>query len=136
MASGKETREHKSVLENMALIRSCLEVNDSAKEILTVKYQERDWINITEKPRAVKFPVIALNKISCDASQYHTFMDMMRSVVGMDLVVDKIEGMVDFSTFSAKVAERHFLRRIRIDCVLLSQSVWCMVSLRYKTIKL
>lgn len=128
MASGKETREYKSVLENMAIIRDDLEVIDGAKESLIVKYMEKDWIDITEKPTAVKLPVVALNKISCDASQYHTFIDMLRSVVGMDLVVDEIEGMVDFSTLGAMVAERYFLRRIKnawIDCVLLSR---CMVS--------
>ena len=87
----------------MAIIRGHLKVNDSAKNyLITMKYQEKERIDITKKPTTVKLPIVALSQISGDASQYHTFMD---SVVGMDLVVGKIEGMREFSTFGVRFAE-------------------------------
>lgn len=94
MASGKQTREYRAVLKNMGAIRESLDVNDGAKAALTDKYMENEWIDITAKN--VSFPILALSKISNDANQYHTFVDMLKRTVGMKDVAEKIEGMVAY----------------------------------------
>ena len=93
MASGKQTqtREYRAVLKNMGAIRKCLDVNDEAKAALTEEYMENEWIDITAKN--VSFAILAANRISNDASQYRTFMDMLKRTVGMDVVAKNIEGM-------------------------------------------
>lgn len=94
MASGKQTREYRAVLKNMGAIRESLDVNDGAKTALTDKYMENEWIDITAKN--VSFAILALSKISNDASQYRTFVDMLKRTVGMDDVAKKIEGVVAY----------------------------------------
>lgn len=94
MASGKETREYKSVRGSLRVIRDHLQATPGAKESLTVEYQEKEWIDIDENPDQVKFGIVALSRINLDASQYHVFMDMLQSIAGMDGVTKQIAGIV------------------------------------------
>lgn len=88
-----ESREYKSVLVNLSIIRDHLQMNRIAKELMTLKYQQHIWLSSTANPNASDLTVLALNRISTDASQYHIFMDMLKSVVGLDIIVKKIEGI-------------------------------------------
>ena len=94
MASGKETREYRNILEHMGTICEHLRVNSRAKELLTIKYEERGWIDISESPDERTLVQIVLNRISNDVSQYHIFIKMLKAIKGMDIIVNKIEGMV------------------------------------------
>ena len=94
MASGKETREYKSVLEHIGNISYYLKVNSAAKQALTFKYQQKEWIDITESPDETSLVRLVLTRISFDPSQYRTFMDMLKGIIGMDIIVKKIEGTV------------------------------------------
>lgn len=94
MANGNGTREFKSVREHMSAIYAHLQVNDEARKLLTMKYQEKSWIGIGESPEPSNLVPKALVRISGDASQYHMFMRMLKDIKGMDIVVNKIEGTV------------------------------------------
>lgn len=96
MASSKKTREYKSVLEHIGNISYFLKVNSGAKQALTFKYQQKEWIDITESPDETSLVRLVLTRISFDPSQYHIFMDMLKGITGMDIVVKKIEGMVAY----------------------------------------
>ena len=92
MASGKETREYNSVLQHIGIIGYSLKGNSAAKETLIHKYQENKWIDLTECPHEVSLVRLALNRITIDASEYHVFMEMLKVIVGMDVIIKKIEG--------------------------------------------
>ena len=89
-----ETREFRNILEQMGTICDYLRVNSRAKELLTIKYEEREWIAIGEGPNEKTLVEIVLNRISNDVSQYHIFIEMLKAIRGMDIIVNKIEGMV------------------------------------------
>ena len=94
MASGKQTREYKSVLEHIGNISYSLKGNSAAKQALTFKYQEKGWIAITESPDETSLVRLVLTRISLDPSQYRIFMDMLKDTEGMDIIVNIIEGMI------------------------------------------
>ena len=94
MASGKETREYRCILEQMGTICDHLRVNSRAKESLIIKYEERGWIAIGESPDERTLVEQVLTRISSDVNQYHTLMEMLKAIKGMDIIVNKIEGMV------------------------------------------
>ena len=92
MASGKETREYRSILEHIGIIGYSLKGNSLAKEMLIQKYQEYKWIDLTECPHEISLVRLALHRITIDASEYHVFMEMLKVIVGMDVIKKKIEG--------------------------------------------
>jgi hypothetical protein len=84
-----ETREYTSVLEQMATITDYLK---GSRDTLIQKYQQEQWIPITEHPDAGGLVTIALNRISTDARQYDVFIDMLKDITGMDIIVERIQG--------------------------------------------
>ena len=94
MDSGKKTGEFISVREHMSTFHEHFKVHSKHKTSLTMKYQEKGWIDYTDRPSHMELVTTALNRISLNCSHYYIFMAMLRSIVGMDVVIDKIEGMV------------------------------------------
>lgn len=92
MASGRETREYRSLLENMDIIINHLRVDSVAKQDLIVRYQTKQWIDIFQSPDESTLVRVALSRISQDTTQYYIFMDMLRGIVGMSYIVEKIQG--------------------------------------------
>lgn len=92
--AGKETREYKCVLEHMGTICNHLKVNKGARESLTIKYEEKGWLALGETPNEKFLVEQVLTRISSDASQYHIFMDMLKEIVGMEIIWKKIKGML------------------------------------------
>ena len=78
----------------MGTICDHLRVNSRAKVSLTIKYEERGWIDIGESPDERTLVEQVLTRISSDVSQYHIFLEMLKAIKGMDIIVNKIEGMV------------------------------------------
>ena len=93
MASGRDTREYTSVLGQMTTITDYLKVNNGSRDTLIQKYQQEQWIPITEQPDAGGLVTIALNRISTDARQYDVFIDMLKDITGMDIIVERIQGI-------------------------------------------
>lgn len=103
MASGKETREYKTILEHIGNISYALKVNSAAKQALTFMYQQKGWIDISESLDEASLVRLVLTRISFDASQYRTFMDMLKAITGMDIIVKKIEGTVAYPLLNCGV---------------------------------
>ena len=93
MASGRGTRQYDSVLEQMTTITDYLKVNNGSRATLIQKYQQKKWIPITEEPDAGALVTIALNRISMDASECDVFLDMLKGITGMDIIVKNIQGI-------------------------------------------
>ena len=134
MASGRETREYKTVLEHIGNISYSLQGNSAAKQALTFKYQEKQWINIYESPDETSLVRLALTRISFDPSQYRIFMGMLKDITGMDFIVKIIEGMAACSHLNcgAKLCLCYFIQLPTV-VEMNNQKVYNLVNLSYYT---
>ena len=67
-------------------LKSTLDTTD----MLTGKYKQKGWINITGKPTEEELLTLALQRIKQDPRQYDLFIDMLCDISGMDLTVNRI----------------------------------------------
>ena len=67
-----------------------LKSSPSAKERLTLKYQENKWMDVQEQPDEQALIAIALQRIEMNCQQFDTFVSMLKGITGMDLVVKAI----------------------------------------------
>ena len=93
MESGRETKEYRSIEEHMEKIRTHLRVNKGAKESLTVQYEKRRWLDIGESPDAKELVDKVLERVLNDVGQYDVFIEMLKAIVGMDIIWNRIEGI-------------------------------------------
>lgn len=107
--AGKETREYKCVLEHMGTIYDHLKINKGARESLTIKYEEKRWIALGESPNEKFLVEQALARISSDASQYHIFMDMLKEIVGMEIIWKKIRGIYAFTISTCAYVSQYLI---------------------------
>lgn len=89
----KESKAYKSVLAFTTDITDCLKANSAAKDALISKYQEQEWIDSTTTLNEKELVTLVLNRISNNAGQYDIFMDMLKKIVGMNLIVNKLKGI-------------------------------------------
>lgn len=92
-----ETIEYRCILQNMDVIVDHLKTCCGTKEELLIKYQKGGWLGHTENPETATLVRQALTRIATLPSQYRVFMAMLKGVVGMKIVVDKIEGVLAIS---------------------------------------
>ena len=90
--NGKESRAYKSVLTCITDITDCLKANNAAKDALILEYQKQEWIEPTATLNEKELVPLVLNRISNDAGQYDIFMDMLKKIEGMNLIVNNIKG--------------------------------------------
>ena len=81
---------YSSVLRHMNGIIADLKTTPGAKRLLTLKYQQEQWIDITVHPTEDQLVTLALYRIQQDPNQYDVFIDMLRSIAGMELTVGRI----------------------------------------------
>ena len=81
---------YERVRRNMVDLTHTLKSNQAAKCTLTLYYKQHKWLDITEYPTEDKLVTLALTRIEQDPSQYDRFVDMLRAIEGMDLIVDAI----------------------------------------------
>ena len=98
-SGGKDTREYRSVLSRLNSITESLKVNPSAKESLTQKYQERNWLDIVAKPTEEELVTQALSRIKTDVKQYTVFIAMLEQTTGMNIIVDQLKGIYNIKIF-------------------------------------
>ena len=67
-----------------------LKTTPGAKELLTIKYQQEQWIDITAHPTDHELVTLALDRIKHDPKQYDVFIGMLRGIAGMELTVGRI----------------------------------------------
>lgn len=98
--SGKESTGYKCVREHIDTISDHLKVNRGAKKALIIKYIQKEWFDIdVDKTRdETELVMLALNRISIDAREYDTFMEMLTGIAGTNLIVKTLKGKAYFST--------------------------------------
>ena len=84
-----------SVLSNLVAITDILKVSPSAQEKLTQLYQQSKWLEITDKPNADELIRLALGRIKLDPNQYGLFVSMLRGIMGLDIIANKLSGESD-----------------------------------------
>ena len=67
-----------------------LKSNSAARHKLTLYYKEHAWLDITEYPTEYELVTLVLTRIKQDPSQYDRFVDTLRAIEGMDLIVNAI----------------------------------------------
>ena len=90
----KESKAFMSVRAYIPDITNCLKTNRATKEALIMEYQKLGWIPITAIPSETELVTLALDRISNDAGQYNIFMQMLENIAGINLIVDKLKGIV------------------------------------------
>ena len=91
--NGKESKAYKSVLACNTNITGCLKANSDAKDALNLEYQKREWIKPTATLNETELVTLVLDRIENDAGQYDIFMDMLKEIQGMDLIVKSLKGI-------------------------------------------
>lgn len=90
-SSNKLTREYRSVQKNLCRF---IGADSEATDTLTLKFQEVSWLGVDcGKKSAADLVRSALCRIDSNVGQYYLFMDMLRNTVGMDLILEDIEGL-------------------------------------------
>ena len=101
MASGgKDTHEYKSVLSRLNSITKSLEVNQPAKDSLTQKFQQHEWLDIVAKPTEEQLVKLALIRIENDVKQYDEFIAMLEHTTGMNIMVDQLKGIYNIILYN------------------------------------
>lgn len=70
-----------------------LAVNKKAKETFIIECHQKQWFDTDEIPDEERLVNIILNRISNDPGQLYILIDMMKEIVGSDIIVKKINGM-------------------------------------------
>ena len=79
----------KVLCNNYDIITALRSIPD-AKDKLTGKYKQGQWIDITGTPTEDQMVNLALQRIKQDPKQYDIFIDMLRDIPGMDITVKRI----------------------------------------------
>ena len=90
--SGKDTSEYEIVNKNMEDIINALSSVTEARERLIVKYRGKGWLSQTASPTAGELVCQILERIRQKKSEYRVFMEMLKDIKGLDLVVDELRG--------------------------------------------
>ena len=80
------------VLNELDYITKTLKLISGAKGKLTRLYQQKEWLGIEARPEEDELVTLALNRIKQDPSQFDLFIDMLRDIEGMDLIVKALTG--------------------------------------------
>ena len=80
------------VLNELDYITKTLKLISGAKDKLTRLYQQKEWLGIEARQAEEELVTLALNRIEQDPSQFDLFIDMLRNIEGMDLIVTTLTG--------------------------------------------
>lgn len=78
------------VLANMETIIQTLQAIPGAKQSLTVKYIEAQWMGLTATPTEYQLVGLALGRILQQSQQFDVFIGMLRGIPGMNLIVERL----------------------------------------------
>ena len=106
-----------SVRRNLSKITEALKATPGAKGHLIVLYMQHGWLNyITENPAEDELVSLALQRIKQDPNQYDLFIDMLRDIPGMDLIVAVLTRDLRSSTYHIQCTR--ILVRLLIERIL------------------
>ena len=80
------------VRNNLINITKALKSTPGARENLILHYIQHKWLDTTEEPEEGKLVKLALVRIEQTPSQFDLFIDMLRDIEGMDLIVTALSG--------------------------------------------
>ena len=78
---------------NLNRIVRYLKSSPSANGTLSWKFIEKGWLAAIANPTEDQLVTLLLGRIEYDANQYGEFIDMLRDIEGMDLIVKSLTGM-------------------------------------------
>ena len=84
--------QYKMVLNNKGTIVEALKLTPGAREVLVTKFQEEEWLSITEDPTEEKLVNTVLGRIKRNPANLTTFIGMLNDVTGLDQIVETLEG--------------------------------------------
>ena len=96
MASGTDTPQYKVVLENIGNITHHLQGNEDAKKDLRLEYIKHKWLAKHARPEASALVEMALGRIELDVNEYEVFIEILKDIAGMGLIVGKLTGRTIF----------------------------------------
>lgn len=83
--------QYKKVLNNKGTIVEALKLTPGAREVLVTKFQEEEWLLITEDPTEKELVDTVLGRIKRNPANITTFIDMLKEVTGLDQIVETLE---------------------------------------------
>ena len=89
--SGRNTPEYKKVKNNMENIVEALKATPSAKDKLSMKCKQNEWLSESVDPLEEDLVRLVLERIRQRASQFTLFISMLRQITGMDQIADTLE---------------------------------------------
>ena len=92
--SGKNTSEYERVKTNLSRITGALQSIPSARDSLRRKFKEKGWLTPTGNPTEEELVTHALGRIELDPNQCGKFVAMLSDIEGMDLIVNRLNGMI------------------------------------------
>ena len=78
------------VKSHLVDITKLLNATEGAREVLTQHYVQIGWLDHTQNPSEDKLVRQALQRMEIDPSQYDKFLTMLRSIKGLDIIVNKL----------------------------------------------
>ena len=84
--------QYKKVLNNKGTIEEALKLTPGATGVLVTKFQEKEWLSITESPTEEKLVKTVLGRIRRNPADLNTFVEMLEDVTGLDQIVETLEG--------------------------------------------
>ena len=76
------------VCSHLVKITNLLKTTKGAREDLTQHFVQKRWLANTQTPSENELVLLALQRIEIDPSQYDMFLNMLRAIQGLDLIVD------------------------------------------------
>ena len=67
-----------------------LKATKHARKALTLHYKQEGWLEITEYPTEDELVTQALVRMKDDSSLYDKFLNMLRAIEGLDVIVNAI----------------------------------------------
>ena len=81
---------YECVKSQLVKIVRVLKARKAAGIALTLHYQQEGWLEVTEYPKEQELVTQALVRMKDDSSQYDKFLNMLRAIEGLDVIVNAI----------------------------------------------
>ena len=83
---------YQCVQSQLVNIVRTLKVTNHASKALTLHYKQEEWLEMTANPTEDELVTLALVRMKDNPSQYDKFLNMLRAIEGLDLIVNAITG--------------------------------------------
>ena len=81
---------YECVKSQLVSVIHLLKATKHARKALTLHYKQEGWLEMTEYPTEDELVTQALVRMKNDSSQYDTFIQMLNTIQGLDMIVKAI----------------------------------------------